>query len=107
VSQSNIKAKKLAAFQFGLPSVDEQHEIVERVEQLLRGSSTFTARMQEATAAVERATPAILAKAFQGELAPHLRPSRLRTQSLQSPHFQTPAQTGERMTGPLVDPAHR
>jgi len=70
VSQSNINAKKLAAFSFGLPSLDEQTEIVRRVETLFALADRLEARLAQAQTAATRLTPALLAKAFRGELVP-------------------------------------
>ena len=70
VSQSNINAKKLAAFEFGLPSREEQTEIVRRVEILFAYADRLEARLQTARTAADRLTPALLAKAFRGELVP-------------------------------------
>jgi type I restriction enzyme, S subunit len=70
VSQSNINAKKLAAFEFGLPGIEEQHEIVRRVETLFTYADRLGARYTAARAQVERLTPALLSKAFRGELVP-------------------------------------
>lgn len=68
VSQSNINAKKLAAFPFRLPSLGEQAEIVRRVEALLSISDRIETRYRKARRHVLRLTPATLAKAFRGEL---------------------------------------
>lgn len=68
VSQSNINAKKLAAFTFRLPSIAEQEEVVRRVEQLLAFSRILVARTESATRRVVRLTPSVLAQAFRGEL---------------------------------------
>ena len=70
VSQSNINAKKLAAFSFGLPSLEEQTEIVRRVETLFAFADRLEARLAQAQTAATRLTPALLAKAFRGELVP-------------------------------------
>jgi len=70
VSQSNINAQKLAAFSFGLPSVEEQREIIKRLENLLALSGALATKVQGATTLAERLTPAALAKAFRGELVP-------------------------------------
>ena len=70
VSQSNINAKKLAAFSFGLPSLDEQTEIVRRVETLFAFADRLEARLAQAQTAATRLTPALLANAFRGELVP-------------------------------------
>jgi type I restriction enzyme S subunit len=70
VSQSNINAKKLAAFTLRLPSVEEQREVVRRVEELLTLSRALLARANIATRLVERLASSTLAKAFRGELVP-------------------------------------
>ncbi|WP_219847150.1 restriction endonuclease subunit S [Burkholderia multivorans] len=70
VSQSNINAKKLAAFEFELPSIDEQREIVRRVESLFTLADKIQAQYDQASERLERLTPALLAKAFRGELVP-------------------------------------
>lgn len=70
VSQSNINAKKLAAFEFLLPPIEEQTEIVRRVETLFAFADRLETRLQFAQTAAERLTPALLAKAFRGELVP-------------------------------------
>ena len=70
VSQSNINAKKLAAFSFRLPSIEEQSEIVRRVEKLFAFADRLEKRLTQAQAAVQKLTPALLAKAFRGELVP-------------------------------------
>jgi type I restriction enzyme S subunit len=68
ISQSNINARKLAAFEFELPSVEEQAEIVRRTEILFAFLDVLEARYKAACAQVERLIPTLLAKAFRGEL---------------------------------------
>lgn len=70
VSQSNINAKKLAAYPFLLPSVEEQEEIVRRAQELFCLADQLEARLTVARKVVDRLTPALLAKAFRGELVP-------------------------------------
>lgn len=70
VSQSNINARSLAAFEFGLPSVAEQQEIVRRVEALFALANAIEKRVAVASARADKLTQAILAKAFRGELVP-------------------------------------
>ena len=53
-----------------IPDADEQCEIVRRVESLLALADAIEAKWQSARSRVERLTPAILAKAFRGELMP-------------------------------------
>jgi type I restriction enzyme S subunit len=66
----HIGKEKLAAFEITLPPLDEQHEIVRRVEALFAYADRLEARVQAARTQVERLTPALLAKAFRGELVP-------------------------------------
>jgi type I restriction enzyme S subunit len=70
VSQSNINAKKLAAYPFLLPSVEEQEEIVRSAQELFTLADQLEARLTSARKIVDRLTPALLAKAFRGELVP-------------------------------------
>jgi len=70
VSQSNINAKKLAAYPFPLPPVHEQAEIVRRTQSLFTLADQLEARLTTARKVVDRLTPALLAKAFRGELVP-------------------------------------
>lgn len=50
--------------------IDEQREIVRRVENLFAFADRLEARLRTARTATERLTPALLAKAFRGELVP-------------------------------------
>ncbi len=52
------------------PRLDEQAEIVRRVETLFAFADRLEARLQTAQTAANRLTPALLAKAFRGELVP-------------------------------------
>lgn len=68
VSQSNINARKLAAFELPWCPLPEQHEIVRRVSALFALANKVESRLAAATVSVERVTRAVLAKAFRGEL---------------------------------------
>jgi type I restriction enzyme, S subunit len=57
-------------FEFPLPPLREQREIVRRVEALFVYADRLEERYTAARAKVERLTPALLAKAFRGELVP-------------------------------------
>lgn len=82
VLQEQMRRNKIATTQekFGLfrikslevtrPSLEEQEEIVRRVESLLAYADRLEARYKAARARVEQLTPALLAKAFRGELVP-------------------------------------
>ena len=60
----------LGQFEFLLPPLREQHEIIRRVEALFAYTDRLEARYTAVRAQVERLTPALLAKAFRGELVP-------------------------------------
>lgn len=68
VSQSNINAKKLQAYEFYLPPIPEQTEIVRRVESLFAHADTVEKQYKAAKAGLDKLTQSILAKAFRGEL---------------------------------------
>lgn len=53
-----------------LPHKSEQAEIVRRVDAMFAFADRLEARLQTAQTATERITPALLAKAFRGELVP-------------------------------------
>ena len=53
-----------------LPSLEEQAEIVRRVDSLFSYADRLEARLAAAQSAVDRLTPALPAKAFRGELVP-------------------------------------
>ena len=55
---------------FPHPPLAEQTEIVRRVELLFAYANRLEARLRAAHTATERLTPALLAKAFRGELVP-------------------------------------
>ena len=68
VSQSNINAQKLIAYPIHYPPIEEQTEIVTRVEQLFTYADQIEQRVKNAQSRVNHLTQAILAKAFRGEL---------------------------------------
>lgn len=70
VSQSNINAQKLGAFELPFCTPSEQQEIVRRVEVLFTLVDQIEARYANAARQVEKLTQSILAKAFRGELVP-------------------------------------
>lgn len=69
-AQKNINISILNEVQIPLPPVDEQHEIVRRVAALFALADQIEARYQKAKAQVDKLAPALLAKAFRGELVP-------------------------------------
>ncbi len=69
-AQKNINLAVLEDIKIKLPTLDEQTEIVRRVETLFAFADRLQDRLQSAQTAAERLTPALLAKAFRGELVP-------------------------------------
>ncbi|MDP1692248.1 MAG: restriction endonuclease subunit S [Burkholderiaceae bacterium] len=68
--QTGISGKDLKGLKIPVPSLAEQAEIVRRVESLFGWADRLEVRHATARAHVERLTPALLAKAFRGELVP-------------------------------------
>lgn len=67
-SGMNMTQSKLKGLIVDLPSVEEQTEIVRRVEQLFAYADTLEQQANAAKERVDNLTQAILAKAFRGEL---------------------------------------
>ncbi|HGI7036458.1 TPA: restriction endonuclease subunit S [Klebsiella oxytoca] len=67
-AQKNINLKVLNDLRFPMPNIEEQHEIVRRVEQLFAYADTIEKQVNNALARVNSLTQSILAKAFRGEL---------------------------------------
>ncbi|WP_200629479.1 restriction endonuclease subunit S [Stutzerimonas balearica] len=65
-----VNKKQLSAIEISLPPVEEQTEIVRRVEQLFAFADQLEARVKAAQTRIDRLTQSILAKAFRGELVP-------------------------------------
>jgi type I restriction enzyme S subunit len=70
VAYTGINIEDLRTLPLKLPLKDEQVEIVRRVATLFAFADRLEARLQTAQTASERLTPALLAKAFRGELVP-------------------------------------
>jgi type I restriction enzyme S subunit len=56
--------------QVALPPIEEQTEIVRRIETLFAFADLLEARLETAQTSANRLTPSLLAKAFRGELVP-------------------------------------
>lgn len=70
VAQQKISLTRFRAFELPVAPLDEQTEIVRRVETLFAFADRLEARLAQAQTAATRLTPALLAKAFRGELVP-------------------------------------
>jgi type I restriction enzyme S subunit len=69
-AQPSLSMGSIRSFNIDLPPIDEQTEIVRRVESLFAVADRLETRLTQARSAAERLTPALLAKAFRGELVP-------------------------------------
>ena len=70
VAQPNVNATTISQFVLAVPPLDEQQEIVRRVETLFKTADALEARYRKAKTHVDKLTQSILAKAFRGELVP-------------------------------------
>lgn len=66
----HLTGKSLARYEFSLPTLAEQREIVRRVEALFALAHQIEARCVRAKAHADNLAQSILAKAFRGELTP-------------------------------------
>lgn len=67
-TRNQVPITKQVSFNFICPPIEEQAEIVRRVEKLFAYAAKLEARYQSASEQVGRLTPSLLAKAFRGEL---------------------------------------
>lgn len=68
VAQQKVNLKKFRDLTLRIPSIEEQTEIVRRVEQLFTFADQIEQRVKDAQSRVNNLTQSILAKAFRGEL---------------------------------------
>jgi type I restriction enzyme S subunit len=68
--QVNISLTQCRQFEFPVPSIAEQQEVCRRAQDLFTLADQLEARLTAARKTVDRLTPALLAKAFRGELVP-------------------------------------
>ncbi len=69
-TQDKLGLFRIKTLTIWVPELDEQTEIVRRVETLFAFADRLEARLAQAQTAATRLTPALLAKAFRGELVP-------------------------------------
>jgi type I restriction enzyme, S subunit len=69
-TRSRIDLSMFKTFPIALPPLEEQHEIVRRVKTLFAKADRIETQYKKARQDVDRLTPALLAKAFRGELVP-------------------------------------
>lgn len=70
VAQQHFNVGSMKKMPINLPPLEEQTEIVRRVEQLFAFADQLEAKVNEARTRIDRLTQSILAKAFRGELVP-------------------------------------
>jgi type I restriction enzyme S subunit len=70
VAQAHFNVGSMKRAPLYLPSIAEQKEIVRRAQELFTLADQLEARLTAARKVVDRLTPALLAKAFRGELVP-------------------------------------
>ncbi len=70
VAVRGINIGDVRALQIPLPSIEEQEEISRRVKELLCLAEQLEVKLSAARKAADQLTPALLAKAFQGDLVP-------------------------------------
>lgn len=66
--QANISLSQCRALLLPRPSLDEQHEVVRKIEELFNQAAAIEARYRKAKTFTDKLMPAVLAKAFRGEL---------------------------------------
>jgi len=67
---AHLSAGRFGEVEFPQPTLEEQQEIVRRTQELFSLADQLEARLTTARKVVDRLTPALLAKAFRGELVP-------------------------------------
>ncbi len=69
-TMSNLNQKIVGDIEISIPTLEEQHEIVRRVERLFALADSLEAKYRNAMERINNVEQAILAKAFRGDLAP-------------------------------------
>jgi type I restriction enzyme S subunit len=67
---AHLSAGRFGEVEFPQPTLEEQQEIVRRTQSLFSLAHQLEARLTTARKVVDRLTPALMAKAFRGELVP-------------------------------------
>jgi type I restriction enzyme S subunit len=70
VNQSSINQEDVRSVDLQLPPIPDQDRIVTLVTQMFSLAETVEHRVQKAASGIEKAPPAILSRAFSGELVP-------------------------------------
>ncbi|MBI5018222.1 MAG: restriction endonuclease subunit S [Deltaproteobacteria bacterium] len=107
VAQLHFNVGSMKKAPLSLPALDEQHEIVRRVEALFANADRLEARYQAARAHVDRLTPALLAKAFRGDLVPqdpNDEPASVLLERIRAERVASPKARGARPSPPAPLP---
>ncbi|MDD5169277.1 MAG: restriction endonuclease subunit S [Syntrophales bacterium] len=67
---NNINSEEIRSIEINLPPIEEQHEIVRRIERLFAFADLLEARYTAGREQIDQLTPSLLDKAFRGELVP-------------------------------------
>ena len=111
-TRPRINLKQLKSLSIALPPLEEQIEILSRQEHLFTLADHLEARLTAARKVVDRLPPALLAKAFRGELVPQ-DPSdepasvlleRIRAARQAEAGAGTPSRRGRRQAAASPDP---
>jgi type I restriction enzyme S subunit len=70
VAQQKVNLKNFKLITLSLPPLEEQHEIVCRIEKLFALADSLESKYKKAMESIEKIEQAVLAKAFRGELVP-------------------------------------
>jgi type I restriction enzyme S subunit len=100
----------LNALPIAVPPSDELTEIIRRVESLFAYADRLEASYKAARAQVDRLTPALLAKAFRGELVPqdpNDEPASLLLERIRAGRAAEPAKTRQRKGGGAANKARK
>lgn len=107
-AQPTLSLSTLRGIQVEVPPLDEQEEIVQRVQSLVSIADQIEARYAKAKAQVDRLTQSILAKAFRGELVPqdpNDEPADVLLSRLAAAPSEAPTPARRRGRPPRVQPA--
>ena len=99
----NINGEEVRALSIALPPQEEQREIVRRVNALVALADRMERRLADARRQLEKITPALLVKAFRGELVPTEAEQASREGRAEEPASmlpEPPPEAGARGAGP-------